>query len=109
MSTALAAASTTARTITCQTCTAPVQVSAARTKAWIIITTWAMTMIDRLGKRSAMEPLHNAMGTSGITPIRLMVPSIVAEPVSRQTSHCWAMVCIQVPMSEMSWPKKKSR
>jgi len=38
-----------------------------------------------------------------------MVPSIVAEPVSLQTSHCWAMVCIHVPISEINWPKKNSR
>ena len=36
-------------------------------------------------------------------------PSIVAELVSFSTSHACAALCIQVPASEVSWPKKYSR
>ena len=39
---------------------------------------------------------------------KLMPPSRTMEPVSRYTSHAWAIFCIQVPIREMSWPEKKS-
>ena len=36
-------------------------------------------------------------------------PRSADDPVSRKTSHDSATDCIHVPVSEMSWPKKKSR
>ena len=36
----------------------------------------------RLGKRSTMEPPHSANGSSGIRPMKLIIPSAAAEPVS---------------------------
>src|SRR5215471_20754949 len=36
------------------------------------------------------------------------IPSKATDPVSRYTSHCCAVVCIQVPTSEMSCPMMKS-
>ena len=109
MSMALAAPNNVASTITCHTWTAPVQVNAARIKAWTIMIVWAMTMIERLEKRSASEPPHSDSGTSGSTATKLTRPIMLAWPVRRYTSHCWAMVCIQVPMTEISWPKKNRR
>ena len=38
-----------------------------------------------------------------------MNPRSVAEPVRVSTSHDWAVVCIQVPISEMLCPVKKRR
>ena len=36
-------------------------------------------------------------------------PSWNGEPVSSSTSHAWPTLCIQVPISETSWPLQKSR
>ena len=33
-----------------------------------------------------------------------MTPSIVPECVRVKTSHDWAVICIQVPISEIDWP-----
>jgi len=39
----------------------------------------------------------------------LAATSAAAEPVSRYTSTCCAIICIQVPMSDSPWPKNQSR
>src|SRR5258708_23169134 len=44
----------------------------------------------------------------GIWPAKLARPNNAGEPVSRWTSQDCATDCIQVPMSEISWPAKKS-
>ena len=51
------------------------------------------------------KPASNSTGTvcSAIT-----APSAVAECVSVRTSHACAVICIQVPIREMSCPLKNS-
>src|ERR1017187_4295648 len=44
----------------------------------------------------------------GIWLEKPMAPSSTEEPVIRYTSHAWATFCIQVPISEIDWPAKKS-
>src|ERR1700691_2129838 len=58
--------------------------------------------------RSTHTPAKGATRKVGIWPAKLTVPSSSAEPVSRYTSHDVAMRVIQVPISEMVWPPKKS-
>ena len=36
-------------------------------------------------------------------------PSLVLEWVRTSTSQDWAVICIQVPASEIDWPVKYSR
>jgi len=42
----------------------------------------------------------------GIWLQKLIPPNRTMDPVSRYTSHAWARFCIQVPMREMSCPRK---
>jgi len=58
---------------------------------------------------SAIAPPNAATRKTGIWPEKLTAPSSTAEPVRRYTSHDWAIDCIHVPMSEISWPKKNKR
>ena len=44
----------------------------------------------------------------GICEANPTIPSSSDDPVSRYTSHDCAIVCIQVPISEINWPLKKS-
>jgi hypothetical protein len=48
-------------------------------------------------------------GTRGIAPTKFTSPRSLAEPVSWYTSQFWAIVCIQVPTREVSWPKNQRR
>ena len=45
----------------------------------------------------------------GVEPTAATTPSSIFELVSWYTSQPCAVFCIQVPMSETSWPAKKSR
>ncbi len=33
-----------------------------------------------------------------------MIPSVVLECVRLRTSQAWAVICIQVPISDIAWP-----
>ena len=92
----------------CHTCTLPVRVSAARTRASSMAAVWvAMTTRCRLC-RSAIVPPKGAMRKTGIWPAKPTAPNKNDEPVRRYTSQAWAIFCIQVPIKEISWPLKKS-
>jgi len=80
----------------------------ASTAAWAMARDWVATMIFRFGQRSTSTPATGDMKNAGIWVVNPTTPSKVSELVSRYTSHCIAMVCIHVPMSEMPWPTKKS-
>jgi len=69
----------------------------------------ASRMTVRRGARSAIEPPHSESGRTGISPMAVIKPSAAADPVSRYTSTCCAIICIQVPTSESPWPKNQSR
>jgi hypothetical protein len=56
-----------------------------------------------------MTPAMKARQSMGADCSALMSPSLNGELVSSRTSHDCATLCIQVPMSEMSWPEKKRR
>ena len=75
--------------------------------ARIMAEVWvAMTVRWRL-YRSAMRPPSGEIRKTGICPAKPTMPSSAEEPVSRYTSQDCATFCIQVPMSEMSWPAKE--
>src|SRR5580693_599822 len=59
-------------------------------------------------KRSAAIPPNGANRNTGTWLANPTDPSSRAEPVSRYTSHDCATLCIQVPISEISCPLKKS-
>ena len=73
-----------------------------------IDTVCVMTMMRCRSKRSATVPPMEAKRKTGIWAANADTPSSVEEPVRRKTSHDSATDCIHVPMSEMSWPLKKS-
>src|SRR5437667_4557203 len=54
-----------------------------------------------------MPPRGEARNT-GIWLAKPTDPSRSDDPVIRYTSQDWATLCIHVPISEMSWPAKKS-
>jgi hypothetical protein len=39
----------------------------------------------------------------------MRTPTATGECVSSRTSHAAAMFCIHVPVTETTWPEKKSR
>ena len=68
--------------------------------------------VRRLSRRSAITPPHtpnSSMGRNCRATISPRAEPAVARPVSSSTSQLWAVVCIHVPLREISWEKKKSR
>ena len=58
----------------------------------------------RLSTRSAITPPYGASSSTGSVCSATIPPSAVLECVSFSTSHAWAVICIQVPISEIAWP-----
>ena len=75
--------STNAISATCQTCTAPDQVSAARMKASVMAMVCVEMMSLRLLTRSAITPPGRANIRIGIVWLKLTRPSASGEPVKR--------------------------
>jgi hypothetical protein len=98
-----------ASTNTCHTCTSPVRVSSARMAARSMATTWVMISSLCLGSRSASVPAMSEKSSTGSELAAATRPSNAGESVRRNTSQPWATLCIQVPISEISWPIKKRR
>ncbi len=70
---------------------------------------WVMNMTRRLLRRSASRPPHGPNRNIGPKRAAVVSPSTVPELVSCRTRNDWAIVCIQVPLTEMSCPKKYRR
>ena len=87
----------------------PENIMAASVPAWRMDSDWVRSSSRRRSQRSAKTPATGAKSRLGICPAKLTMPSIIIESVSRKTSHCMAMCCIQVPISDRPWPKKKRR
>ena len=63
----------------------------------------------RFGRRSMRTPAgmpSTSEGANWQTPIS---PSAAGELVMVNTNQLWARLCIQVPVSEMSWQNQKMR
>ncbi len=86
----------------------PENVSAASRSDWIMDSDCVHTSTCLRLSLSTQTPAKGATRNVGIWPAKLTVPSSSAEPVSRYTSHDVAMRVIQVPISEMVCPPKKS-
>jgi hypothetical protein len=106
---ALATPSRKASTNTCQTCTRPVSVSRARIAASTIAATWVASSSRRLETRSTTVPAGSESSSTGAELAAAARPSSAGESVRRSTSQPWATLCIQVPVSEISWPAKNRR
>ena len=63
----------------------------------------------RLSIRSANRPPTGPNTSIGRNRAAVASPSWVPLWVRSRTRKDWATVCIQVPATETSWPKKKSR
>jgi hypothetical protein len=70
---------------------------------------WVPIRIRRLSKRSASRPPCMLPRSVGMNCTAMMSPTCVGLPVIVNTSHPMATVCIQLPMSETSWPRKNRR
>src|SRR5580704_728928 len=66
-----------------------------------------MTMRWRFQRSATMPPIGASRNT-GICPAKPTTPSRSDEPVKRYTSQDCATFCIQVPISEINCPLKKS-
>ena len=83
--------------------------SAARIAARIIIDTWVPMSTRRFGNASATTPANRPKTMTGRNWAVATIPSQIGSPVSWRTSQACATCCIQVPMSEISWPEKNNR
>jgi len=64
-----------------------------------------LALLEAVRDRPRVEGERN----EGIAPTKFTSPRSRAEPVSWYTSQFWAIVCIQVPTREVSWPKNQRR
>ena len=78
--------------------------SSPTTIASAICTTWVQTRIRRLSKRSAIEPPNMVRKIMGRPAAKLTMPSMIALSVSVLITQPCAMICIQVPVSEIEVP-----
>ena len=91
---------------TIHACTFPDAVSTHRPNAGSAISVWVTISSRRLSMRSASSPPHapaNSIGTNCSAAVR---PTAKLESVSFRTSHISATTCIQLPLSETTWPMK---
>ena len=95
---------TNARTYTCHVATTPVTASPPSTAAGTAIITCMTRSTVRLEKRSASTPPRGESSSVGSIWRATVMPSAEPLPVSTSTSHAWAVVCIQVPVLEISDP-----
>jgi hypothetical protein len=101
---ALLSPRTNASTPICQTRTEPVTVSTPSTSACTPIALCSEIISLRLSTRSAITPPYGASSSTGIVCSAITAPSTAPECVSVSTSQDWAVICIQVPISEIAWP-----
>ena len=66
-------------------------------------------MISRRSKRSATIPAGTTRNRTGRERAAAATPRTNGEPVSSRISQPWATVCIQVPVTDTSWPSQKIR
>ncbi len=76
---AFTAPSSAASTITCQTCTAPVKVSPARTKASTMEAICVQVMIRLRETRSTITPAQGAISSAGIAAANPTIPSMASD------------------------------
>ena len=63
----------------------------------------------RLSNRSATTPAKSPKTVKGMKRQKARMPTASGEWVSSTTSQARATFCIQVPLTEITWPVKKSR
>src|SRR5437870_2254427 len=106
---ALTMPSRVARTNTCHKAMTRVWTRIAKTKARIIAEVWVATRTFRRSQRSAKTPIQGPRKNVGRNASIAAMPNAVPEWLSSQTTHDWAVCCIQMPMSEMTWPDRYIR
>jgi hypothetical protein len=84
--------------------TTPVTASVPSTAAGTAIMTCMTRSTVRLEKRSAMTPPTGESRSVGSSWSATVRPRAAPLSVSSSTSQAWAVVCIQVPMLEISEP-----
>src|SRR6266567_4388344 len=109
MSKALTMPKNSASTITCHVVTLPVHTSAASASASSICNACVHTMRRRLSTRSTTTPAYSVNSSTPSERSACVRPTAKGELVISSTNHPSATAWIQVPMSEMPWPKKKRR
>ena len=84
----------------------PVATSRPRPNASAPESAWVMNSSRRLSTRSATTPPRGPTTSMGRNWHAMTRPSQAPLPVSCSTSQPRATVCIQVPLTETSWPAK---
>jgi hypothetical protein len=100
---------TTASTYTCHGWMVPSSVSSARSVAVTMAAACVVITSRRGSRRSAKTPAKRPSTLNGMNWQRTRMPTATGDPVSSSTSHAIATFCIQVPVTEVIWPMKKSR
>ena len=95
--------------MTCQIASRPEYIRPASIRAWTIDSTCVRMTRRCRSTRSTSTPAKGASTNVGIRAANPTRPSSKALWLNRQTSQATAVICIQVPISEMPWPMKKSR
>ena len=67
---------------------------------------WVSRSSRRFGTRSAISPPQAPKISIGRNWSAVVIPTATPLPVSERTSHISAIICIQLPDSETSWPVK---
>ena len=65
--------------------------------------------VRRLSKRSAITPENSPKIVNGPKRQNDRIPMATGSRVSDSTNQYMAMFCIQVPLTETTWPVKKRR
>ena len=99
--------SATAATI--QTVTTPVTVRIPSSSASPAAAEPVQISVLRLSKRSAMRPPQGPINNTGSICRAMTMPRMAPLSDSLSTSQACATLCIQVPLTETIWPKKKKR
>ena len=84
----------------------PVATSVTIVVAQAQLTHWVTMMSSRRGRRSMTTPASGLSSSTGKNWSTLTTEKSSAEEVRVSTSHAWAIVCIQVPVTEINCPEK---
>jgi hypothetical protein len=86
--------------------TCPVSDSTANTSDSRAKHVWVMIIIPRLSDRSVTRPPHGPSSNSGTNRAAVIAPSTTPLWLSCRTTQLIAMFCIQLPATDVLWPKK---
>ena len=91
------------------TVTTPPSVSPVSAKARSMEAVWVPITVLLASIRSTSTPANSPSTVNGRNWKTARMPTATGEWVISSTSQAVAMFCIQVPLTEITWPEKKRR